>query len=171
MTSEAAQAYSNVESANDSSNSSATLDERRNSWRAAKQSEVHAEQRLAEVARQLDANAKQYGEDKAELQATQARLAQLQEALKASAKRRDELRAEQKNADRTAKKARHRAHIAEAKYDSALLEDMLRKQKATDLSRHDDHIEPESAETDVDSGARATAAAVTAQNAHPGRGM
>lgn len=166
MTSQAAQGSSDVEPSRDSGNGSAILDERRNSWRTAQRSEAHAEERLAEVTRQLEANAKQYEEDKAALQATQVRQTELQQALKASARQREELRADQKHADRIAERARHRAHIAESKYDGALLEDMLRKEKETDLSKHDVAVEPESAETGVQSGARETAAAVTARNAH-----
>ena len=113
-----------------------TLDRRRDKWQTTQQTLTAAQARIADLDKMLDANAAQRSEHEIALQAALDRQAELKTALKASAKEHDHLRASRKHADRDAGTALHRAQAAEAKYDKALLADMLRQQKTTDLSAH-----------------------------------
>lgn len=112
------------------------LDKRRAKWLGAQQAVVEAQLALDTVVEQLEAEARQRDVDDAALAEAIQRVADLKKARKASARRRQELRADRQRALRTVKKARQRARAREAKFDSALLADMLRAHKAADLSKN-----------------------------------
>lgn len=112
------------------------LDKRRRKWLDAQQAASEAAGALALLEQQLDADERQRDTDRADLTAAVARQAELEKAIKTSARQREELRRARKHAARAAKKAGQRAKAAEAKFDKALLADMLQKHKAADLSKN-----------------------------------
>jgi hypothetical protein len=60
----------------------------------------------------------------------------LERAIKASTRQRGSLRESRKDARKAAAKAQRRAHEVEARYDRAVLADMVNREKQTDLSTH-----------------------------------
>ena len=147
------------------------LDEPRGTWQAAADVAAEAENRLALVVERLEDNAERRTADEAALQAAVDQQAELKRAIKTSAEQRETLRKARSKAQREAEDARKRAHVAEAKYDEALLAEVLVAQKKKDLSAADeqgqavdDHADDVAAPI-VPVTAQATAAAVTARNA------
>lgn len=110
------------------------LDKRRAKWLTTVQAATAAEDALAQVDRELDANAQQRAAGKAALEAAIARAAELEKEIKALGKERESLRAERSRAKGVVRKARSRARGTEKKFDKALIKDMLRKAKAAALS-------------------------------------
>jgi hypothetical protein len=139
------------------------LDQRRGKFQLAQEAATRAENRVTELDRQLEANAAQYRADKAALQEAIDRQSELKKGIKASAKQRDDMREARKSAGHVAEEARRRAHTAEAKYEKALLVDMLREQKSKDLSGETKPVK--AGGTVAKSTARKTAAAATARKA------
>lgn len=145
------------------------MDEPRGDWQAAQEASERAESQLALVLQRLEDNAEQRNADEAALQAAVDQQAELKRAIKTSAEQRETLRKARSKAQREAEDARKRAQAAEAKYDEALLAEVLAAQKIKDLSVSDGQAEA----VDVDgvalpvepSTAQTTAAAVTARNA------
>ena len=120
------------------STSSTALDKRRRKWLDAQQVASEAAGALALLEQQLDAGERQRQTDEADLKAAAARQVELEKAIKTSSRQREELRRARKRAARDAKKAGQRAKAAEAKFDKALLADMVQKHKAADLSKNAD---------------------------------
>lgn len=89
----------------------------------------------------LVANAGQRRHHEAGLQAARDHVAALKVTINATAKQHDKLRSARKDAGRAAVSAAQRAVIAERKYDRAVLADMVRREKDTDLRAHPDHSE------------------------------
>jgi hypothetical protein len=147
MTTAAAQRQTLTGAPNDASSEDTVLDRRRDDWQAAQQTAAAVQARVADLNKTLDTNATQRTEHETALQAALDRQAELKTAIKASAKERERLRAARKQADSDADTARHRAQDAEAKYDQALLAEMLRQQKDTDLSTHDGAAKPTATRT------------------------
>ncbi len=82
----------------------------------------------------LEDNAERRSAEEAALQAAVDQQAELKRAIKTSAEQRETLRRAQSKAQREAEEARSRAQAAEAKYDEALLAEVLAAQKSKDLS-------------------------------------
>lgn len=143
--------------------SRAALEQRRGKFQLAQEAANRAESRVTELDRQLEAIAQQYRADKSALQEAIDRRSELKKSIKASAKQRDDMREARKSADHVAEVARRRANAAEAKYEKALLVDMLREQKSKDLSSESKPVKRGG--TVAKSTARKTAAAVTARKA------
>jgi hypothetical protein len=141
----------------------AALDEPRGQWQAAEEAAAQAENQLSLVLERLEDNAQRRSADEAALQAAIDQQAELKRAIKTSADQRDTLRKVRSKAQREAEEARKRAQAAEAKYDEALLVEVLAAQKKKDLSTSDG--EAQSAAPIAQSTAQQTAAAVTARNA------
>ena len=145
------------------------MDEPRGNWQAAQEASARAESQLSLVLQRLEHNTEQRSADEAALQAAVDQQAELKRAIKTSAEQRETLRKARSKAQREAEEARKRAQAAEAKYDEALLVEVLAAQKIKDLSVSDG--EAEAVDTDgvaspvEPSTAQTTAAAVTARNA------
>jgi exonuclease VII small subunit len=149
----------------------AALDEPRSAWQAAQDAAAHAETQLSLVLERLEDNAERRTADEAALQAAVDQQAELKRAIKSSAEQRETLRKARSKAQRDAEGARKRAQAAEAKYDEALLAEVLAAQKSKDLSASEeqtDHVDEEAdgvATPIAPSTAQTTAAAVTARHA------
>jgi DNA repair exonuclease SbcCD ATPase subunit len=148
----------------------AALDGPRGKWQTAEEAANQAESQLSIVLGRLDDNAERRRADEAALQAAIDQQAELKRAIKTSAEQRDTLRKARSKAQREAEEARKRAQAAEAKYDDALLAEVLAAQKIKDLSAADGQTQTSHDETGVaapiaQSTAQTTAAAVTARNA------
>jgi chromosome segregation ATPase len=149
----------------------AALDEPRGRWQAAAEEADKAENQLALVLERLEDNAERRSADEAALQAAVEQQAELKRAIKTTAEQRETLRKARSKAQREAEEARKRANAAEAKYDEALLVEVLAAQKSKDLSASDGQAQAVHDETDgvapeiAQSTAQTTAAAVTARNA------
>jgi hypothetical protein len=119
----------------------------------------------------LETNAERRSADEAALQAAVNQQAELKRAIKTSAEQRETLRKARSKAQREVEETRKRAQAAEAKYDEALLVEVLAAQKNKDLSASDGQAQVVHGESDpvaapiAQSTAQATAAAVTARNA------
>jgi hypothetical protein len=125
-------------SRSDSADGVSTLDRRREKMQARKGAGEATAADVVSVDDQLAANASQRREHEAALQAALDAVAVLKKSIKASTKERNKLRSARKGARRVAAKAQQRTDTAEAKYDRAVLADMLRREKDNDLSEHTD---------------------------------
>jgi len=154
----------------------AALNEPRGEWQAAQDAAVKAETHLSLVLERLEDNAERRTADEAALQAAIEQQAELKRSIKSTAEQRDTLRKARSKAQRDVEDARRRAQAAEAKYDEALLAEVLAAQKTKDLLASyadtpegrapEAHDEAVSEETPIaQSTAQSTAAAVTARNA------
>jgi chromosome segregation ATPase len=114
--------------------SSTALDRRRSKWLTTMRIATEAEEALARMGKELEANVLRRDASKAALKAAAERSAELEKEIKALAKRREALRTDRTRAKRGVKKARRRAKVTERKFDKALLADMLRKAKSADLA-------------------------------------
>lgn len=112
------------------------LDRRRDKRQLAMTTKDAALADVASLDEQLTTNAGALTGYEADLQATLDRVATVKKTIKATTKDRDRLRTERKKAGKVAAKAEQRATAAEAKYDRAVLADMLRREKDNDLSAH-----------------------------------
>jgi hypothetical protein len=149
----------------------AALDEPRGKWQAAQEAAAQAENQLSLVLKRLEDNAERRSADEAALQAAIDQQAELKRSIKTTAEQRETLRKARSKAQRDAEEARKRAQAAEAKYDEALLAEVLAAQKSKDLSASDGQAQVVDDEADAvappieQSTAQTTAAAVTARNA------
>jgi hypothetical protein len=150
----------------------AALDRPRGEWQAAQEAAARAEHQLSLVVERLEANAERRSADEAALRAAVDQQSELKRAIKTSAEQRETLRKARSKAQREVEEARRRAQTAEARYDEALLVEVLAAQKSKDLSLSDREAPAAHEKADVsaapplaESTAQATAAAVTARNA------
>jgi hypothetical protein len=153
----------------------AALDEPRANWQAAQEAAAQAENHLSHVLERLEDNADRRGAEEAALQAAIDQQAESKRAIKTSAEQRETLRKARSKAQREAAEARKRAEAAEAKYDEALLVEVLAAQKSKDLSAFGEQADHADSEAEAEAEAEATpiaqataqttAAAVTARNA------
>ncbi|MET0703503.1 MAG: hypothetical protein ABWY93_27990 [Mycobacterium sp.] len=147
------------------------MDEPRGKWQAAQEAAAQAENQLSLVLERLEHNAERRSADEAALQAAIEQQAELKRSIKTSADQRETLRKARSKAQREVEEARKRAQAAEAKYDEALLAEVLAAQKIKDLSASDDQSQAVHGDIDgvatpiAPSTAQTTAAAVTARNA------
>jgi hypothetical protein len=95
-----------------------------------------ATRRVAELDKQLDTNSAAQRENEAALQRALDRVATLKKSIKASRRGSGKLHTARRDARRVAARAQQRAATAEAKYDRAVLAEMVRREKDDDLSRH-----------------------------------
>ncbi len=135
-----------------------TLDRRRDKMQTAKSRASVAATAMDSLDQQLTANAELHSGQEGDLQATLDRVATLKKSIKVSAKNRQRLLTARKTARRDAATSRQRADTAEAKYDKAVLADMVRREKDHDLSAHSDDAHNTAGAADG-SGGTATASA------------
>ena len=131
----------------------AALDRRRTKWLAAEQAAAAAEgaldQQLAAVTARRSAN-------KAELEAVVTRQAELAKEIKGLAKERERLRVARKRAERGVQETRRRTKRSEAKFDKALLANLLRKARTADLTANGGAPAKRSARTRTSAAANGT---------------
>jgi hypothetical protein len=114
------------------------LDRRRDKMQATSRIAVAAAAKVDALDKQLDADTNKRHRHEATLKSALDSVAVQKKALKATTKDRDRHRAARRAARSAAAKARRSAVAAEAKYDRAVLADMVRREKDHDLSAHDD---------------------------------
>jgi hypothetical protein len=112
------------------------LDRRRNKLQVAKAYAASAVSDLRRLDEQFASNDDQRREQEAALQAAQDRVALLKKAIKASVKEAGKLRAAREDVGKRAAEAQQRVTAAEARYDRAVLADMVRREKENDLAAH-----------------------------------
>ncbi|GAA5148686.1 hypothetical protein GCM10023321_11360 [Pseudonocardia eucalypti] len=115
----------------------AELARRRNTLRKRQTGAERTGRQVTELDKALERNTVQAGEQEAELRTTLDRVAMLKKTIKAGKKHRDKLRTARKKARDRDADARQRASTAEAKYDKAVMADMVRREKQRDLAQHD----------------------------------
>lgn len=149
----------------------AALDGPRGEWQTAEETSARAQNQLSIVLERLETNAERRSADEAALQAAIEQQAELKRAIKTSAEQRETLRKARSKAQREVDAARKQAQAAEARYDEALLVEVLAAQKSKDLSAFEDQAQVVGDSADAEaapiaqSTAQMTAAAVTARNA------
>jgi chromosome segregation ATPase len=121
----------------DSTNAEAAkLTRRRAKVQKATAASVTARSELADLDAQLESLTAARRQQKAAIRDAKKQKALAEETIKALTKRRRSLKESRKKARNTAAKAARRAHEVEAKYERAVLADMVREQKRADLSTH-----------------------------------
>ena len=116
---------------------SAELARRRSTLRKRQTGAERTGREVAELDKALERNAVRADEQESELRTTLDRVAMLKKTIKAGKKHRDKLRTGRKKAQDRDADARRRASTAEAKYDKAVMADMVRREKQRDLAQHD----------------------------------
>jgi multidrug resistance efflux pump len=111
-----------------------TLDRRRDKAQGAKDTADKARDNVADLDARIATNAGQAQRDQAALHQAQDEVTRLKRALKTAAKEDAVLQTRRKKASTAAVKAEVKAKAAEAKYDQAVLADMVRREKARDRS-------------------------------------
>ena len=114
------------------------LRRRRKRLQAAQRDAAATAAAIVELDSALASNAGQRRNYEAGLRDARDHVAALKTTIKATKKEHDKLRAARKDARRNAAKAAQRAATADAKYDRAVLADMVRREKVIDLSTHSD---------------------------------
>ena len=112
------------------------LNRRREKLQANKAAARAAIDAVADLDARLDHNSSQTRENEAALQAALDQVAALKKAIKATGKQKVQLDSARKDARRAAAQAQQRAAAAEAKYDRAVLAEIVRREKDHDLSLH-----------------------------------
>jgi len=112
------------------------LNRRREKLQASKTAARTAIDAVADLDARLDDNSSQTRENEAALQAALDQVAALKKAIKSAGKQKLQLISARKDARRAAAQARQRAAAAEAKYDRAVLAEIVRREKDHDLSLH-----------------------------------
>jgi len=114
------------------------LDRRRNKLQVAKSYAASAVSDLRRLDESLASNDNHRREQEVALQAALDRVVLLKKEIKASFKEASKLRAAREDVAKRAMKAQRRVTAAEARYDRAVLGDMVRREKETDLAAHAD---------------------------------
>jgi chromosome segregation ATPase len=148
-----------------SKDSSVALDRRRTKMQSAKAAAATAAAAVDALDQRLAANAHQHGGHEADLQTALDRVESLRKSIKTSTRERKQLRIQRKDAGRAAAGAHDRARRAEAKYDTAMLADLLRREKDNDLSAHGEAAEPQA--TPSQAGAPTPSKAAPTPSAEP----
>jgi hypothetical protein len=123
--------------------------------RAAAQAAIDA---VADLDARLDNNSSLTRESEAALQAALDQVAALKKTIKATVKQKDQLESARKDARRAAARAQQRAVAAEAKYDRAVLAEIVRREKDHDLSVHSPAVPTGAAPSDAPLSATSTMA-------------
>jgi chromosome segregation ATPase len=134
------------------------LDRRREKLQANKTAARAAIDAIADLDARLDHNSSQTREYEAALQAAVDQVAALKKAIKAAGKQQVQLDSARKDAQRAAAQAQQRAAAAEAKYDRAVLAEIVRREKDHDLSLHSPTASAGTAASDAPFGATSTIA-------------
>jgi hypothetical protein len=111
---------------------SSALERSRTKSGQARQGLAQARGRVDELDVKLGRNAARSSHDEAALQAAQAEVKRLRSALKDASKERQKLLVARKRATTLVAKAEEKAHKAEAKYDRAVLADLIQREKEQD---------------------------------------
>src|SRR5882757_11146935 len=114
----------------------AKLTRRREKMQVARSAAAAATAKLTDLEGQLAALTRLRRQQKAALREAKSQQSVLERAVKASTRQRGALRESRKDARKAAAKAQRRAHEVEARYDRAVLADMVHREKQTDLSTH-----------------------------------
>lgn len=114
----------------------AKLTRRRSKLQTAKSTAAAATTNLRNLEAKLESLSLRRRQRKAALREAKSRQGALEKAIKASDKQRKALRESVKDASKAAAKAERNAHEVEAKYDRAVLSDLVRREKRSDLSTH-----------------------------------
>ncbi|WP_028937395.1 hypothetical protein [Pseudonocardia spinosispora] len=117
-------------------NAASTLDRRRETLLARTSAADESATKLSTLEEELRATSQRKRDDEASLSEALIRIAELKKAIKSAEKRRTKLRSARKDARQDHTEARRRAEVAEAKYDRAVLADLLRREKDRDLAAH-----------------------------------
>ena len=112
------------------------LDQRRDKLQKARTTAESATAEVEALDQHLKTNAAVRRAGETDLRTAMDRVAAAKKANKVHAKDDDKLRAARKDARQLAEHAQHKAETAEAKYDSAVLADLVRREKDHDLSAH-----------------------------------
>lgn len=112
------------------------LDRRRDKLQATRAAAAAAAAAVRQLDERLDAHAEQGRQREAALHAALDGVAALKKAIKSSAKEAVQLCDARTEAGKRSAKAQQVATAVEARYDSAVLADMVRRQKEIDLSAH-----------------------------------
>lgn len=112
------------------------LDQRRDKLQKARATAESASAEVEDLDRRLETNAAVRKAGETDLRRAMDRVAAAKKADKAHAKDDDKLRTARKDAGQVADHAQHKAETAEAKYDRAVLADLVRREKDHDLSAH-----------------------------------
>lgn len=113
-----------------------TLEYRREKLQARTRALEVAEQEVSRLEQGLDHTARVTREQESSLAAASARVAALEQALMASHQERAGLQAALEGVRTEVDRARERLATAERKYDKAVLEEVVRREKAVDLALH-----------------------------------
>jgi chromosome segregation ATPase len=108
------------------------LDRRRNKAQAAKDAADRAQANVAELDARLSALTTQTQQDQSALQRAQDEVTRLKRAVKAAAKEGATLQARRKKASAAVLKSQAKAQAAEARYDEAVLAEIVRREKDRD---------------------------------------
>lgn len=117
-------------------NAAEALDRRRETLLARTSVADESAAKLTTLDEELRATSRRRRDDEVSLSAALIRIAELKKSIKSAGKRRTKLRSARKDARQVHTKARKRAEVAEAKYDHAVLADLLRREKDRDLAAH-----------------------------------
>jgi chromosome segregation ATPase len=140
------------------------LERRRSKTQRTRKTADQARARVADLDREIDANSSRTRDYETALQKAQAEVTWLKKALKTTAKQRDRLGSDRAQAAQAAAKAYRQAQKAESKYDESVLDEIVRREKLSDLDR--DHRAPAPETVDLGtSTATKVAARTTADNA------
>src|SRR4051812_49676306 len=116
---------------------SSALERSRSRSGQAREGLARARGRVDELDVKLGRNAARTSQDEAALQAAQAEVKRLRSALKDASKERQKLLVARKRATTVVAKAEEKAHKAEAKYDRAVLADLIQREKEQDRESAD----------------------------------
>jgi len=112
------------------------LEGRRKERRAQLKAVKAAELEVTRLEQDLENNTIAVRQQESAMEAATARVADLEKAIKKSTKQRKQLRTALKEARAEAARARETAVAAEEKYDKAVLKEVVRREKAADLTVH-----------------------------------
>lgn len=120
----------------DVSKDAAALGRRRETLRKRTAASAASAAKVSSLDQRLNAKAATSREQEAALRSARDRVAALKKALKASQKQLAKLRTARADAGKADAKARQRVGTAEAKYDRAVLADVVQREKQRDLASH-----------------------------------
>jgi hypothetical protein len=120
-----------------SSEKTSQLERARAKSTKARESLDQARRKIDEIDGQLGRNAARASQDEAVLRAAEAQVKQLKRALKDASKERQRLLTDRKRATNAVDKAQNKVRSSEAKYDRAVLADLIQRRKQQDREAAD----------------------------------
>ena len=148
----------------------AKLTHRRRQMHVANSAATAATAKLTKLEARLESLVLQRRQQKIALREAKNRQTALKKAIKASGKQREELRGSVKSARKAVAKAQRNAHEVEVKYDRAVLSDLVRREKRSDLSTHPARGAAAGTPAAVDASPHAAVAAIAAGPERSARG-